>query len=99
MPMRSEWPDSPYTLLVSHRMTAPHCRVWPAHFSAPLPAIPVPLLYSEPDLRLDLQPLIDEIYSLGRYSDLLHYDRPLEPALTDSDAALVRELLRQRLKR
>jgi Protein of unknown function (DUF4058) len=50
----------------------------------------------EPDLRLDLQPLLDEIYALGRYDELLHYERPLHPALPDADAAWVRERLRQR---
>ncbi len=96
MPMRTPWPDTPYTLLVSWQMKAPYCRVWPAHFNAPLPSIPVPLLYPEPDLRLDLQPLLDEIFALGRYSELLHYEGPLQPALPDTDAAWVREQLRQR---
>lgn len=76
----------------------PRCRVWPAHFNAPLPPIPVPLCDPDPDLRLDLQPLIDEIYALGRYGDLLHYERPLQPALPKSEAAWVREQLRHRLK-
>jgi hypothetical protein len=96
MPMLTAWPGSPYTLLVSWQMKAPYCRVWPAHFNAHLPVIPVPLLYPQPDLRLDLQPLVDEIYSLGRYDELLNYERPLQPALPDADAAWVSEQLRQR---
>jgi hypothetical protein len=95
LPMRTKWPDSPYTLLVSWQMSAPYCRVWPAHFNARLPVIPVPLLYPEPDLRLDLQPLLDDIYALGRYDELLNYERPLQPALSDPDAAWVREQLRR----
>jgi hypothetical protein len=94
MPMLTPWPDSPFTLLVSWQMNAPYCRVWPAHFNARLPVIPVPLLYPEQDLRLDLQPLLDEIYALGRYGELLHYERPLQPPLPDADAAWVREQLR-----
>src|SRR5262249_45873379 len=58
-PMRPPWPDSPYTLLVSPRQRAPRCRVWPAHFRHRLPPIPVPLLAPDPDLTLDLQPLVD----------------------------------------
>jgi hypothetical protein len=99
MPMRTRWPEAPYSLLVSWQMKAPYCRVWPAHFNSPLPAIPVPLLYPEPDLRLDLQPLIDEIYALGRYDELVNYDRPLEPALPDEDTAWVREQLRRRARK
>jgi hypothetical protein len=96
MPMRTPWPDAPYTLLVSWSMNAPSCRAWPAHFNAPLPAIPVPLLEPDPDLRLDLQPLIDEIYVLGRYDELLNYERPLQPPLSEPDASWARERLRQR---
>ncbi len=95
MPMLTRWPDAPYTLLVSRQRSAPRCRVWPAHLNAPLPAIPVPLADPDPDLRLELQPLIDEIYAFGRYDDLLHYDRPLDPPLSEQDAAWVAERLQR----
>ena len=55
----------------------------------------MPLADPDPDLRLDLQPLIDEIYALGRYDDLLHYERPLEPPLSEQDAAWVAERLQR----
>lgn len=92
MPMRTPWPDVPYTLLVSRG--TPHCRVWKGHFNARLPIIPVPLFDPHPDLRLDPQPLIDEIYSLGRYGELIDYTRPLRPKLSRADAAYVRERLK-----
>jgi hypothetical protein len=95
MPMLDPWPDSPYTLLVCRQMNAPYCRVWPAHFRRRLPVIPVPLLDTDPDLSLDLQPLLDSIYSLGRYDERIDYTRPLTPALSDVDAAWVRELLKR----
>src|SRR5262249_18585136 len=40
MPMLDPWPGSPYTLLVSREEQSPRCRVWPASFDRPLPAIP-----------------------------------------------------------
>src|SRR5262249_53130378 len=69
MPMLTPWPDSPYPLLVSRASRAPSCRAWPAHFQRRLPVIPVPLRSPDPDLMLDLQPLTDDIYALGRYDD------------------------------
>jgi Protein of unknown function (DUF4058) len=69
MPMLDPWPDSPYTLLVSRQAEPGQCRVWPAHFQRRLPPIPVPLAYPDPDLTLDLQPLLDGIYALGRYGE------------------------------
>lgn len=95
-PMIDAWPDSPYTLLVCRRINAPHCRVWRGHFRQRLPAIPVPLIYGDPDLSLDLQPLLDGIYSLGRYHQRIDYSHPLTPRLKGADAAWVREQLKNR---
>jgi len=94
MPMLTPWPDSPYSLLVCRVFKAPRCRAWRAHFQRRLPVIPVPLLDSDPDLSLDLQPLLDGIYSLGRYDERIDYTRPLTPALSDEEAAWMRDLLK-----
>jgi hypothetical protein len=96
MPMLDPWPDSPYSLLVCRASDAPYCRVWPGHFAEPLPAVPLPLLDPDPDLTLDLQPLIDEIYAIGRFDDLINYDQKLTPALPKEDAAKLRALLKAR---
>jgi Protein of unknown function (DUF4058) len=98
MPMITPWPDSPYTLLVSRAAAAPRCRAWPAHFRHCLPSIPVPLLEPDPDLTLNLQPLIDHIYSLGRYDERIDYAQRLPPPLPDEDAAWVREALAARTR-
>jgi hypothetical protein len=94
MPMLTRWPDSPYTLLVSRSSRAPYCRVWPAHFQHRVPSIPVPLRDPDPDLTLDLQPLLESIYSLGRYHERIDYNRPLTPALSEEEAVWVRDLLK-----
>jgi hypothetical protein len=96
MPMLTPWPDSPYTLLVSRATRAPRCRAWRGHFRHRLPVIPVPLLDPDPDLTLDLQPLIDGIYSLGRYDERIDYTRPLSPRLAKADASWVHDLLKNR---
>jgi Protein of unknown function (DUF4058) len=82
MPMLDSWPSSPYVLLVAREERAPRCQVWPASFDRPLPVIPVPLSRPDPDLTLDLQPLIAAIYARGRYGDRIDYSRPLKPPLT-----------------
>jgi hypothetical protein len=96
MPMLTPWPESAYTLLLCRRKDAPYCRVWPVSLQRRLPPIPVPLLDPDPDLTLDLQPLLDDIDSLGRYEERIDYTRPLTPALSGADAAWVRKLLKNR---
>ncbi len=95
-PMLGPWPTFPYTLLVSRKNRAPHCRVFRGDFLRRLPVIPVPLRSPDPDLQLDLQPLIDTIYELGRYHEEIDYSRRLTPALSDAESSAVRELLKDR---
>jgi len=99
MAMLTPWPNSPYTLLVSRMSRPTHARVWKAYFDRPVPPIPVPLLSPDPDLTLDLQPLIDDIYSLGRYDEQIDYSRRLRPSLSEAESAVVRKLLKDRSRR
>ncbi len=79
LPMVDPWPRCPYTLLVARRERAPYCRVWPAYYHRPLPAIPVPLSKPDPDVSVDLQPLVEAIYARSRYDRDIDYTRPLAP--------------------
>jgi hypothetical protein len=94
MPMASRWPDSPYYLLVCRKKQA-RCAVWPATFAAPLPPLPVPLAPPDPDISLDLQPLIAAVYARSRYERDIDYRRPLRPPLSPAEAAWLEEQLRR----
>jgi hypothetical protein len=96
LPMLDPWPNSSYTLLLCRRQRAPHCRVWPAHFQRPLPIIPVPLAEPDPDVSLNLQPMIEAIYARSRYHRDINYSRPLTPALAAAEAARFEQQLRTR---
>ena len=95
MPMASAWPDSPYYLLVCRKKQASRCSVWPAFFTEPLPAIPIPLAPPDADLSLDLQPFVEAIYARSRYERDIDYRRPLYPPLRTAEAAWLEERLRQ----
>lgn len=94
MPMVEPWPKSPYYLLVGRQSRVPYCRVWPAHFRQPLPVIPVPLDSPDPDLSLNLQPLIEDIFTRSRYARRIDYSRPLTPTLPADEAAWLSQQLR-----
>jgi hypothetical protein len=92
MPMRDSWPESPYTLLVARAGQQDACNVWPAYFHLPLPPVPVPLAAPDPDVRLDLQPILDSLYSRLRYGETIDYDRPLTPPPTDAEVAWLKQM-------
>ncbi len=95
MPMLDPWPDSPYTLLVA-RATTQLCRVWLAHYRAPLPRIPVPLAEPDPDIPLEVQPMIDEIYQRFRYLRSVDYGKPLTPPLDAAETGWLKQQLQPR---
>jgi hypothetical protein len=95
MPMASDWPDSPYYLLVSCKKQLARCSVWPAYFTRPLPCIPIPLAPPDLDISLGLQPLIETIYARSRYEQDIDYRRPLIPPLSPADSAWLDKRLRQ----
>jgi hypothetical protein len=96
MPMRDDWPDVPYYLLVCRKQEAPFCKVWPAYSVAPLPKLPIPLARPDPDLELDVQPLVDEVYALSRYEQDIDYRHPPDGLLSAEDAAWLKARLRPR---
>ncbi len=95
MPMLDPWPESPYTLLVA-RARAQLCRVWPAHYRGPLPRIPVPLARPDPDIPLEVQPMIDEIYQRFRYMRSIDYGKPLTPPLDAAETGWLKQQLQPR---
>jgi hypothetical protein len=96
MPMISPRPDSPYYLLVCRKKQAPRCSVWPADFTEPLAPIPIPLAPPDADVSLDLQPLVEAIYARSRYERDVDYRQPLNPPLSQAEAAWLEERLRER---
>jgi hypothetical protein len=93
MPMVTPWPDSPYYILVCRRKRAPYCTVWPASFQERLPVVPVPLDNPDPDISLDLQPMVDSIYARGRYHKSIDYSAPLTPPLSPAQDAWLKARL------
>jgi hypothetical protein len=60
----------------------------------PLPTIPVPLVKPDPDLPLDLQPMIASIYERSRYHRSIDYSKPLNPPLAADESGWLQQQLR-----
>jgi uncharacterized protein DUF4058 len=81
MPMAGPWPSSPYTIMVFRHGVIPRWQAWRGYSHLPLPPFPVPLAHSDPDISLNLQPMIDAIYTRSRYYRSIDYSKPLNPPL------------------
>ena len=69
------------------------CELYPVSLRQRLPAISVPLRPEDPDVVLDLQPLVDQAYVSGTYEDTDYTADPV-PRLSIEDAAWADEILR-----
>jgi hypothetical protein len=96
MPMVDNWPKSHYSILVARSGREGLCDVWPAYSLQRLPQVPVPLAEPDPDLPLDLQPMIDAIYRLSRYSRSIDYRKKPSPPLRADEADCLKKHLRAR---
>lgn len=89
------YPEHEYLVYVSKKSGRPNARIWPIRLTQRLPVIPVPLGGKDPDVDLDLQPLLDTIYDRGPYAVKLDYRAdpvpPLPPDLAKWADALLRK--------
>jgi hypothetical protein len=82
---------SPYLASV-WRLTRPSLHeVYAIWLQQALPNISIPLRPDDPDVHLDLQPLIETVYATGRYD--IDYSAELDPPLDSGDQAWAAELL------
>ena len=88
-----KWPESDYQIVVRRPQRRDQYQVYPCPMREVLPAVRVPLREGDPEVVLDLQPLIDRCYAIGRYWLLLRYDVELVPPLSDEDRNWANALL------
>jgi hypothetical protein len=91
---RASWPQEPCQVIVTRAAEPGRREIYPCPLREPLPAVAVPLRVNEPDAALDLQPLIDRCYRLGRYW-MLPYHEPPPGELTEADLDWARERVRE----
>ncbi len=84
-------------LLCVNRAEGPRTRfqLYPRRLRERLPRIRVPLAGDDPDVVLDVQAVVAQAYEAGSYRDLLAYDQPCRPPLSDADQAWANERIRE----
>jgi hypothetical protein len=79
-------PACDYYALVYRPARWPRATVWAVRLREPLPAIPIPLREGTPDIAVDLQQLLHEVYDAGKYRAYI-YEHPPDVPLSPDDAA------------
>ncbi len=82
LPMERPLPPGDYYVLVARAERRPDCEVFAWPLPNRLPTIPIPLLAPDPDIQVDLAPLVASVYERARYARLIKYDAPLELPLS-----------------
>ncbi len=77
VPMQQPLRQGNYFAVVARGPKLPTAEVYAWTIRDRLPSIPIPLRSPDPDVKIDLQELVDRIYDLGRYGRTLRYDLPL----------------------
>jgi hypothetical protein len=70
--------------------------LYPVSVREPLPSVSIPLRPGEDEVKLDLQPLIEQAYDIGGYARLLDYRVSPDPPLEDDDQPWIEALLEER---
>jgi hypothetical protein len=85
---------SPYRATVRAIRDPEAVYYYPMSLREPLPAIRIPLRRDDPQVDLQLQPLVEQAYANGRYARPLDYSKPPDPPLDTEDAAWAEEVLK-----
>jgi len=86
IPMQEPLPSAPYYIYLGRFETRPDTDVWPIHLNQSLPNIPVPLLAGDPDIALDLQLALTNVYDLSDYDLEIDYTKPPDVPLSSEEA-------------
>ena len=95
MPMKPV-PKSYYRILVRRGWEGNKGIVYAFGLRHPIPEIPVPLRQGEKEAKLNLNPLLSDIYDRARYHLRLNYRQPPDPPLPPDDLAWVQKILNEK---
>jgi hypothetical protein len=95
MPMKPV-PKSYYRILVRRGWEGNKGIVYAFGLRHPIPEIPVPLRQGEKEAKLNLNPLLSDIYDRARYHLRLNYRQPPDPPLPPDDLAWVQKILKEK---
>ncbi|MFN8486856.1 MAG: DUF4058 family protein [Caldilineaceae bacterium] len=95
-PLETPLPPATYYVTLGRAKNRPRVDIWPIQLADRLPRLPVPLLFPDPDVVLELGAVVRDVYERGAYARRIDYTQPVPPPeLTPEQQAWVTELLAQ----
>ncbi|MBT9316818.1 DUF4058 family protein [Leptothoe spongobia] len=85
--------EAPYRILVSRGHNRPAADLYAFGLTEPLPTIPIPLLKGDTEPVVDLQALLNDIYTRARFDLSIDYEQPLKPTFGEAETAWVKSIL------
>lgn len=85
-----------YFVHVARADKRPKGFVWPILLPQRLPVVPIPLKGEDPDVKLDLQRVLDTVYDRSAYERIGDYRRPPEVPLPEQYEAWADQLLKSK---
>jgi hypothetical protein len=85
-------PPCDYYVLLSRFQEQPKLGMWPLRLPDRLPVIPIPLTAPDPDVRLDLQAVLDRAYDAADYGKYIYSETP-EPPLSEEQLTWARQFI------
>ena len=95
MPVIGDAPEGLYRIIVSNNRLWPHVDLYPFGIRDAMPEFVAPLAEGSPGVVVDLNGVMNEIYSARAYNLLIDYQTDPEPPLSDADCAWLDQLLRE----
>jgi hypothetical protein len=89
---------TPYLICVRRAVSPRSAQIYPVSLRDQLPAFPIPLRAEDSEPVLDLQRLLNSVYTEGGYDDIDYAQDP-EPPLDPADAKWADALLRKKRRR
>jgi hypothetical protein len=96
LPTREPLPTGDYYALVCRQPRRPIAEVYAWTLHDPLPRLSIPLAEEDDELVLDLQAVFTAVYHRALYAYSLDYRGPIEPTLSEADAAWAQQVLAAR---
>jgi hypothetical protein len=85
-----------YRILVSRRQDRPRADLYGFNLQDSIPIFPIPLVGDDSEPVIDLKPLLDTLYDLGRWNLQIDYAQtPPEPKLSDEDMQWIDRILKE----